>query len=58
MTAIEKKQALVEYLMKLQADMNSKFDHTVCDNWSLDGFLEHIDECIDDINCEIDEDEE
>ena len=58
MTSIEKKLALVEYLIGLQADIETKFDNSVCDNWSLTGFLEHIDECISDINCEIEADEE
>jgi len=58
MKAIEKKLALVEYLIGLQADMESKFDNSVCENWSLDGFLEFIDECICDIEYEIDDIEE
>jgi hypothetical protein len=58
MTAIEKKKALVDYLIGLQADIESKFDNTVCENWSLDGFIDHIDNCICDIVNEIDSDEE
>jgi len=53
MTAIEKKKALVDYLIGLQADIESKFDNTVCENWSLDGFIGHIDNCIADIVNEI-----
>lgn len=52
------KQALVDYLIGLQADMESKFDKDICENWSLEGFLEHIEDCINDINDEIDSDEE
>ena len=52
------KMDLVTYLRELQADMQLKFKNDVCDNWSLDGFLEHIDECIGDIECEIQADEE
>jgi hypothetical protein len=58
MTAIEKKKALVDYLIGLQADIESKFDNTVCENWSLDGFIEDIDQCICDIIYEIESDEE
>ena len=58
MTSIEKKQALVEYLTELQADIKLKFNYDVCDNFSLDGFLEHIDELVGEINCEIAADEE
>ena len=48
------KQALVDYLRGLQADMESRFSKDVCENWSLEGFLEHIDNCIGDITNEID----
>ena len=58
MTAIEKKKALVDYLIGLQADIESKFDNTVCENWSLDGFIDHIDNCIADIVNEIESEEE
>ena len=52
------KQELVDYLISLQADMQSKFSNDVCENWSLNGFLEDLDNCISDISEEIDEDED
>jgi hypothetical protein len=58
MTENEKRIALADYLIGLQSDMESKFGSDVCENWSLDGFLEHIDECISDISEEIEDDTE
>ena len=52
------KQALVDYLIGLQSDMESRFPKDVCENWSLEGFLEHLDACIGDIEAEISADEE
>jgi hypothetical protein len=56
MTKNEKRIALVDYLIGIQSDIESKFGSDVCENWSLDGFLEHIDECISDISEEIEDD--
>ena len=52
------KQALVDYLISLQADMESRFNNDICDTWYFDGFMEHIDNCIGDIMNEIEADEE
>ena len=56
MTKNEKRIALEDYLIGLQIDMQTKFGSDICENWSLDGFLEHIDNCIYDISEEIEDD--
>jgi hypothetical protein len=58
MTENEKRIALANYLIGIQNDMESKFGSDVCENWSLEGFLEYIDECISDISDEIEDDTE
>ena len=49
MTKVE----LVKELKAIQTKLSNKFNEDVCENWSLEGFLEHIDECI----CDIEEEE-
>ena len=48
------KAKLVKELKAIQTKLSNKFDEDVCENWSLEGFLEHIDECICEIEEEID----
>ena len=50
-----KKQELVELLKEFQSKLETCFDNDVCDAWSLDGFVEHIEESILDIESEDDE---
>jgi hypothetical protein len=47
------KAKLVKELKAIQTKLSNKFNEDVCENWSLEGFLEHIDDCI----CDIEEEE-
>jgi hypothetical protein len=49
------KAKLVKELKAMQLKLSNKFNEDVCENWSLEGFLEHIDNCIVDIEEEIEE---
>ena len=43
------KAKLVGELIAIQIKLSNEFSEDVCENWSLEGFLEHIDNCICDI---------
>jgi hypothetical protein len=51
------KAKLVKELKAIQTKLSNKFGEDICENWSLEGFLEHIDECIFDIEEEIEEED-
>ena len=52
------KQKLVKYLIKVQKDLQLKFEEDVCENWSLEGFLEFLEECITEIQEESEDEED
>ena len=48
------KRELINYLTEVNNDLCSKFDLGICKDFRLDFFLLHIEECITDIEDEID----
>ena len=46
------KKELVSYLLSVHEELISKFELDICKDFRLDFFLMHIEECIDEIECE------
>jgi len=53
----EKKEKLADLLVEFQCKLES-FEDDVCENWSVDGFKEHLENCILEINEEINYDDD
>tara|TARA_R110000751_G_scaffold94798_5_gene185079 strand:- start:3429 stop:3602 length:174 start_codon:yes stop_codon:yes gene_type:complete len=51
-----KKEKLADLLVEFELQLRS-FKDDVCENWSVDGFLEHLENAILEINEEISNDE-
>ncbi len=53
----QERKNLVAAIAAFQVELKNNFTDAVCENWSLESFLESLDDCICDIESENDDEE-